>query len=269
MHSLSKILSFPLIILAILIYFWGSKDSLSVWFALPVLLLVVLYVFQGPIDYWGMMHFPPKFDSKILEWLIGNFPPFAALSNDSQEIFKKRLMIYMDSRLFQTVGAEMGEVPADIKAMVAAHGIMMGFYKDDILIGDFDRIYLYKHPFPTPDKPYLHTVETNTEDGVLIFSLEQAINCVVRPDMFYNILYHGYALAFIYLYNDKFSADFENYTQEILAATGFTKEIICTQLGESEIDHKALHIAFYFSHHDVYSSTLPELSKFLDGIFKN
>ncbi|MBK8348424.1 MAG: hypothetical protein IPL08_12655 [Saprospiraceae bacterium] len=152
----------------------------------------------------------------MVYWTIGGYPatlflltqgseigsiiiskPYQQLHESDRSKFEYRMTLYIEGRLFSSVGSELRDVPEDIKCMVAAHGIEMCLGIDDYLIGDMDRIYLYKHPFPTPDFPFLHTVETNIEDGVIILSLEQLTNAVISPETHYNIGYHAYAEAFI------------------------------------------------------------------------
>lgn len=268
MYSLSKLLSLPLVILAVIIFFYAGDGTLSIWIFLPALLLVVLYVFHGPIDYWGMKHFPPQFDPKLLEWLVKNFPQYNELSEDDQMLFRNRLVLYIDSRLFQSVGSELRDVPYDIKAMVSAHAVLMGLRHKDVLIGDFDRIFLYKHPFYTPDKQYLHSVETNTEDGVIILSLEQAVNSILRPNYFYNIIFHAYSEAYIYLlglgaFGDGFTSDVDDLVYEM----GFSPAEIKAQIGEEILNPIATHITFFFSFNTKYREKFPDLTKTLDRIF--
>ncbi len=43
---------------------------------IPVVLLVVLYVFNGPIDHWWRTKYPVKFDEKLDEWLVRFFRPY-------------------------------------------------------------------------------------------------------------------------------------------------------------------------------------------------
>ncbi|MEZ4909842.1 MAG: zinc-dependent peptidase [Saprospiraceae bacterium] len=270
MYSLSKLLSLPLVILAAIIFFYAGDGTLSIWIFLPVLLGVALYVFHGPIDYWGMQHFPPKFDPKLLDWLIKNFPQYNEMFENDQKLFQNRLVLYIDSRLFQSVGSELRDVPFDIKAMISAHAVLMGLHHKDLLIGDFDRIFLYKHPFYTPDKKYLHTVETNTEDGVIILSLEQAVNSILSPKHYYNIVFHAYAEAYIFLLGtDSFGDDFSSTMDDAIYEMGFSPAELRTQLGEEILNPIALHITFYFAYSSKYREKFPFQARNLDSIFKN
>ena len=265
-HSITQVLAFPLIILAVAImYFtWGR---LSVYVAVPVLLLVCLYVFHGVIDHWWLQKFTHGPEPQLREWLQKYFRPYAKFSHKQLQTFDHRLMLYLNGRLFQSVGSEMRAVPEDIKCMVAAHGVEMCLNYRDYLIGEYDRIFLYKHPFPSPNHPYLHSVEVNKEDGVIILSLEQLTNAVLFPEDYFNIGYYAYAEAFADVHASLVFPDCEGTWTRIEEATGWSRERILALTGHEYLNLRSVHISVYFTHRDKYRAEFPEQSALWDKIF--
>jgi len=112
-----------------------------------------------------------------------------------------------------------------------------------------DRIFLYKHPFPTPSKQFLHTVESHVEDGVFIFSLHEWQAATHEPKRFYNNVWYGYVDAFLKISNDDTSpiepyATFEN----IEKIGGYTEDYILKVLGLKAIDPLVILCGLYFTH---------------------
>lgn len=250
----------PLILIAtVMVYLgWSSGSRLSVFVIIPVGLLVVLYTFHGILDHWWLSRFPVPFDTKLKEWLTKNFPPYLKMEDASQKKFEYRLSLYINGRLFQSVGKEMRDVPEDIKCMVAAHGVNMTLGMDDYLIGDVDRIFLYKHPFPSPKYPFLHNVETDTEDGVIILSMEQLINAVIRPDQYYNTAYHAYAEAVVAVNKSLAFPHFSDDSwHDIEQISGWPKDWILQQTGFESLSLLLVHITLFFSMPERYKMLLP------------
>ena len=258
-HSLTKVLSFPLLAIAIFIFYinYDRPFEDKGYIFIPVVLLVVLYVFNGPIDHWWRTKYPVKFDEKLDEWLVRFFRPYNQMPEEIKTKFQNRLTIYMDARLFQSVGSEMKDVPHDIKCMVSAHGVYMTLQQDDYLIGDTDRIFLYKHPFPSPNHPFLHNVEYNAEDGVIILSLEQLSNAILQPETYYNIAYHAYAEAFLNNTKQLITVDVQDSWSQIETISGWSQEQIQAQTGFSQLELLPVHITLYFSMPQQYQQELP------------
>ncbi|MGB4958959.1 MAG: zinc-dependent peptidase [Saprospiraceae bacterium] len=268
-HSISKLLALPLILIAVVIMYLSYHQyfDVSIYIFIPVTLLVVLYVSHGPFDHWWLSKFPIKFDQNLKAWLTKYFKPYYRLESTLANKFEYRMTLYLEGRLFKAVGSELKEVPEDVKCMIAAHGLNMTLGLDDYLIGDFDRIFLYNHPFPSPDHPYLHTVETNTEDGMIILSLEQATNALLFPEDYYNVVYHGYAEALIHSMDDILLPDCSDTWDEVLAISHWTKEVILSQTGLKEISILAVHISLYFSFPEAYKVVNPARFQRFSAIF--
>ena len=258
-HSISKVLGFPIVLLTLGILYqsWSSNSSLSAYLLVPAVLIVFLYVFHGPLDHWWLSRFPVPFDPKLKEWLEKYFTHYQKLDPDTKKKFEYRSALYLDARLFKSVGSEWRDVPEDIKLMVAAHGVYVCLGMDDYLIGDMDRIFLYKHPFPTPENHRLHTVETNIEDGVIILSLEQLTNAVLYPDDYYNIGFHAYAEAFAAVNTKVIFPDCSLTWEKIEEISGWKKENVLMQTGLEELSLLPVHITLFFTKTDQYKKVMP------------
>lgn len=267
-HSFSKTVAVPLALIAGYIAFVNKPITVnSVYVFIPVILLVVLYVFHGIIDHWWISKYPLKFDTKLDEWLQKYFPPYHRLNPEGLEKFKYRLTLYIEGRLFKSIGSEQRDVPYDIKGMIAAHGILIGLNTDDYLIGAMDRIFLYKHPFPTPDHQYLHNVEVNTEDGVIILSLEQVTGAITEPDKYYNVAYHAYAEAFHHIHVNIAYPDVSDSWSGIETVSGWSKDEILKQIGLKSVKLLHVHITLYFSMPDKYKVVFPDKYREFSQIF--
>jgi hypothetical protein len=240
------------------LYEYISRDY-SIYIFVPVILGVLLYVFHGPLDHWWREKFPIPFDPKLDQWLQKHFRPYNLYTADERKKFQYRLGLYLEARLFQSVGSskgaesgapEMIDVPIDFQTMVAAHGIHLSLYMDDYLIGDMDRIFLYKHPFPSRLIPALHNVETHIEDGVLLFNMDHLAHAILDPKQFYNIAYHAYAHSIIEIRKIN---DLPNLSWlDAQNVSGFGQEDINLQLGYVSDDPTVANVVAAFTFPDEY-----------------
>jgi len=238
------------------------------WILLMVFLMIALYVMKAQIDYWWHKKYPLPIEPEIKKWLIHNFPFYNSLDGELKQKFEDRLGLYIEARLFTSLGSKERQVPEDLKAMIAAHAVRVTLNYEDFLIGDFDRIMMYKHPFPTPKHQYLHIVETEVEDGVIIFTLDYLLNGVLEPDRYYNIAYHAFAEAFS-KQNPTIDFSFlEEVTKEHMQLiSGFAVEDLLTTLGYKSLDPVPVIITYYFTFRERFEETLPHIVNKLDDIF--
>jgi hypothetical protein len=255
-HSFSKLLSIPFIIAASVIFitFFGDRSEHLVWIGLPVLFLIMIYVGHGEIDYWWLKQNPIPLDQKIVDWLNKYHDFYRSLSPNDKEEFENRLSNYLFARESLSVGAkEMVEVPHDLKAFIFSQCIMLTFGQEDFLLGDFDRIYFYRHPFPTRRYPRLHTFECEKEDQMIILSIDESIYGVVNPKKSYNIALHAYAEAYIFLYPTKpYPVVCDHGWSGLEKIFKQTKEDILQKCGYDQIDLLAVHMVAYFTDAKMY-----------------
>lgn len=270
-YSLSKILAFPAVLALIIILFlqYNEGYDMGLWFAVPIFILVVLYISYEEIDHWYLRRNPIKLDPEVIKLLNQYIPFYRALDEEGKEKYHNRLSQYITGRSFKSVGSsEMKSVPYDIRAMIATNAVQLAFYQDDYLIGDFDRIFIYKHPFGSPSYKFLHTVETEAQDGVIIYSLEHLIPGITNPELYYNIGMHGYLDAFIKAnptapFPPRLGADWF----DILAISGLPKKQILSTIGFDSADLLVVLGTCYFTYPQAFEKRLPGLKQELDTLF--
>lgn len=260
-HSLSRILSLPiaLSILALLyISYELGHEGVMIWILIPLIVATAVVIFQGQIDFWWNERNPVQLDRPIADWLMKYDPYYKSLHPGQRQSYDNRLVMYMQGRAFASVGSEHHPVPDDIKAIVASNAVKMMMSKKDYLLGDMDRIYLYKHPFPTPRYQFLHTVETDIEDGVFIFSLEHLIPGMINPEKHYNIVMHGYAEAYQRVFPKEAFYFLDKVTWEQLEEVGYhSRDKILSTIGFNQTDIPTVAINHFFTHPRRFSQVLP------------
>lgn len=272
-YSLSKVLAFPLAVIGgiiLLTTFSGYSSKYSVYIFIPVALLVALYVFHGVIDYWWLERHPIPLDDRIKSWFEKNSPYYQKLNEKERIQFENRLSLYENGREFKSVGtSEHKEVPFDIKCIVSSQAIILTSGQSDFLLGDMDRIYFYKHPFPSPTHQFLHTAETHIEDGMILLCSEYALPGISHPDQFYNIAMHAYVEAYINIYpRHQYPTVNQHGWDVIEQISGHSKTKILQTLGFESVNPLIVHIVCYFDYNEQYKSLLPLEYKALSQIFK-
>ncbi len=272
-HSFSKVLA-VIVAIPLLVFMYYTFDGRSQWAVyglVPSLIcLVAIYVGHGEIDYWWIKRHPLTLDKPLLDWLQQYDLFYKGLSQDEKTRFETRLVLYMEARMFKSVGSEHHDVPHDIKAIISGQAVRMSFYQKDHLIGDYDRLFLYKHPFPTPQKQFLHTVETEHEDGVIILSIEHAIPAIVNNGSLYNITMHAFAEAFTKVHQrfDWPDGKIEDW-MAVSNVLGMNKEKIESTIGYQQKDILPVLIVAYFHDRQNFQQYLAEYYDQFEVIFNN
>lgn len=269
-YFLSKILAAPIVLISmgLAYYQYASGQTIGGWIILPVILLVVLYISHPYIDFWYHKKYPIPLDEAIKNWLNSYSSFYKGLSEEEKTKYDYRMSLYLEAREFMSVGSEQKELPEDIKAIVASNAIQMNFHKKDILVGNFDRLFVYKHPFPTPQNQFLHSVETQEEDGVIIYSLEHLIPGITNPELYYNIGMHGYVEAFTMAYPDiSYPTDLNGGWDEVESISGLKKKLILSTLGFEKVDLFIVLATCYFVYPLAFKQKMPQLKAKMDRIF--
>lgn len=271
-HSFASIVGFPFALaFAIIMYYMFTTEDhdLSFWLIPSIIILAIIWIFSPQINYWWWKRNPPPLDPPILKWLQTYSPFYNSLSDESQRNFERRMSLFILGKEFGSMGEEKRELPEDLKGIIANNAIQLTFGRPDFLFDKFDRIVVYKHPFPTPSKQYLHTVETETEDGTLIFSMEHLVPGMLRKGEFYNIGLHGFIDAFLHE-NQKINyPNIDHITwQQLEKISGFSIENILATTGLKEVNKLTVAINHYVTFFDHFSKELPKETQHLNEIFK-
>lgn len=245
---ISMVIALPFILGALytgtqLIYF--EKDEFLYYFLGLIAIVLAIYFAGAEINYWYNKKYPPKLDPPIIMWLERYFPFYTQLEGEEKQKFENRLALYLSVRSFTLMIKERKEIPEDFKAIIAAHGIKMTMGLEDYLVGDYDRIICYNHPFPTPKNKFLHTAEVDHEDGVLLLSIEQLMMGVGQPQQFYNLAYHVYAEALLHLNTEKEQISFQEF--EIEKVSPFSMDQITKMVGYETLDIDVVSLAIFMT----------------------
>ena len=260
-HSLSRILSLP-IALSILTVLYVSYEleyqNAMIWILFPLVIATAVVIFQGQIDFWWNERNPVPLDPPISDCLKKYDPYYTSLDPNQRQNYDNRLVMYMQGRAFVSVGREHHDVPNDIQAIIASNAVKMLISKKDYLLVDIDRIYLYKHPFPTPRHQFLHTVEIDIEDGVFIFSLEHLVPGMINPKEHYNIAMHGFAEAFQMVFPKEDFTYLDQITWDQIEEVGYhSKDKILKTIGFNQTDITTVAINHFFTHPRRFNLMIP------------
>ncbi len=243
-----RLISFILILLigglAYWVYYAGHREY-SVWLIPFVIALVIAQIFAPQIEWWGAKAHPVRIDSVIRRMLLEKFNYYRRLPESLHENFDKRLWLIMKHK--EWIPKKLPSIPEDIKAIVMAPAIVLTMHQEDFLFEKYERIVLYKHPFPSPKYHQWHASETHHEDGVLIFSIEQLFNAFLNPSKYYNIAYHEWAGAWLHTYGVAEAAGMKCLTWELLEKIApYGKTEIEAWLGLPVEDLRQVTIHHYF-----------------------
>lgn len=272
-HKLANLIALPfgicLLIIAYLVY--DSTDSkLLFWAIVPITALVLIYLFSPQINYWWLSKNPVSLDPPIRQMLFKTNPIYESLQMDQQKEFDKRLLLFVEGKEFTGKGREEDttNIPYDIKNLISQVPITMTLNLKEFTFKNFDRIILYKHPFPSPKFQFLHTVETHVEDGLIIFSLEHIQKSLFNKEEYYDITWHGFAEAFVKLNPNLDYPDIpNNIWQDIEEISPQTQQEILNILGFKTIDPLPVLINLYFNYRTAFGKKHPSMLQKFDEIF--
>jgi len=274
-YKLSRIVALPFLILALIIGYYAFKhpqENYLVWGLIPALGLVLIYLFSPQIDYWWLGKNPVEMEPQITDLLNQVNSEYERSNTEEKNEFHKRLTLFIEGKEFIAKGMEKEnmEVPYDVKNMIAQIPITMCKGRKEFTLKHFDRVVLYKHPFPTPMNKFLHTAETHSEDGVVILSLEHVQAAMMNPSGHYDVGYHAFADAFISAYPKEPYPDLpSDIWDSIENISPQNKKQILGTLGFPEVDPMPVLITLYFRHREKFVSVLPDIAGQLDAIFRN
>ena len=274
-HKLANVIAFPFILMAFALGYLTFKNPDSnylVWGLIPALGLVLTYLFSPQINYWWLSKKPVQMDSQITNLLAQVNPYYDEMSPGIKNEFHKRLLLFTEGKEFLAKGMEKETmaVPYDVQNMISQIPVMMTRGREKFTLKHFDRIILYKHPFPTPMNKFLHTMEIHAEDGVVILSLEHVQAAMMQPSQHYDVGYHAFAEAFIAAHpNEAYPELTNDIWDKINQISPQNRDQILGTLGFPEIDPMPVLITLYFRHRAKFEKVLPNISRKLADIFRD
>ena len=261
--SISVIIALPFILLVILTgygLFINEKSTYFYPFIAFVILLVAIYTLQPHIDFLWDKKYPKTLEDKDKVFLQGFSSFYNNLSEDDKTKFEQRVYVFIRSKSFKLVKKEQKELPQDFKIAIASTAIQLSFELNDYLFKKFDHYFVYDHPFPSPKIQFLHSVEVDTEDKMVIFDIELLINSLNIKNNIFNIglfafseIFHkikGNTLLFSEL-NDKI------YWEKIYKIANFNKEYLEQILGFLPPYQFSILSTLFFTHKTNFEIELP------------
>lgn len=270
-NAFSRLLAFPFAIILIIAFSMGGFDfsgPKTIVVMICLIALMLIYVFNRQLDIWWWKRNPPALDLPLKTWMAAHSRYYQELDDQTRDKFEKRLATFVNVKNFTLKAERDYQLEEDVKAILAHEYVRLTLHRDDYLFKDIEQFVLYNHPFGTPDKQYLHTIEVNIDEGVVILSKEQLVNGFLQPTGFVNVGILSAVMAFIKMnprlnYPEVSSLD----AQDIADAHGINLSVIYTALGEARMNNLDLLIFCYLLHPNRTESFDPDRYKALKEIF--
>ena len=272
-HSIANILIIPFAAAFVYIIYQGYNNSDYLnpinYLLVPLLIIiVVLHLFKPQINHWWHKRSPPKLASFIIKWLDTHSEFYNKLSEEDKTEFRSRLSIHLESREFSLMRGEKENLPEDLKAIIAHNLIQLTFGLDDYLLDPYERVVVYNHAFPTPKKQFLHTVEVEHEDGLILISTEQLFPAMLNKHSFYNVGMHAYIEAYLNKYPKTNLPELPYDLPTKLESISKHQLDRVTQTVGYEIENKhIIAINYFFIFPEEFKETLPGLYNSYASIF--
>jgi hypothetical protein len=272
-HSFARILAFPFIIVAGIILYLMFFENTSDWYPYLIPIAVILasiYAFYPKIDFWWHQKHPPKVPAKLNKIIYNASRYFQYLDERGKQRFMDRLGIFMHHKGFYLMRKEKEALPEDIKAIIATCAVTLGMQEEDWFFKKYDYFITYQHPFPTPNKQFLHSVEVNHEDGVMLFNLDLLFQSMVLGTKAFNIALYAFAEAYLLARPLSEISQMEEMDPKKLPDEGeYSYESIIHQIGYPEVYFKAVLVALFFDVPDLVQKHYPEFFALCDKYFNN
>lgn len=154
------------------------------------IMTVGFLVFKDLIDRWGFKFQDVRLDEQVLRMIMTEYPILKSYSPEQIKIFSKRLVYFLHARESYLVLGETEKLDMYHTILIAAPAVIISMEGREDLAPDIERLVAYKHPFPSPKMKFLHAAEYDSEDGVVIISIEQLMQSLRLPEENYHITYH-------------------------------------------------------------------------------
>ena len=172
----------------------------SYYLILPVVIIAACLSLSPQIDAIGYNIWPPKPDLKLLHILKISSPTFDWVKDEDKEAFIINAVTQM--RKMDFIGMKVEDIPSDVQLMSIYPGLLLEYLFDLPMTKEYNRVVLYKHPFPSPQFKEWHSAEVHHEDGVLLLSMEQMMINYLQPEKHYHVVFDAWIRAALHLSPD-------------------------------------------------------------------
>jgi hypothetical protein len=250
-----------LIAAGVILYFLFFEDR-EAWYPYLIPLAVILagiYAYHPRIDYWWHKRQAPSLPEPVKKLVHAGSKYYQGLDEAMQQKFLDRLSLFMNHKAFYIMLKEKEAMPEDMKALIGTCAITLGMQEESYFFDKYDYYIAYQHPFPTPEKRYLHSVELNHEDGVMIFNIDQLFQSMILRNGAFNIGLYAFAEAFLLMNPLSELAQAPEPDPGKMPKEGANSlENIIVQIGYREIYFKAVLTALYFDEPVLLEQHYPE-----------
>jgi len=266
---LSRILVFPaMVIVAILVYLIFKNDwiYLSIYVAIPIVFMGILFVLSPQIDWWWWSKYTPSLSSKITEIFQKHWPLYDKLPEAEKKLFNKRIFLYSKGKAFDFKGLDGN--PEDLKAIVAFFPVLLSLDKKNFLYDPYDHLIFFPVLFPSPEIIKPHASEVHHEDGAMIFSLEHALKGFRDPKKYFNTLLYEFANVHKASYpNEHWPVFNEDEVAFIEHISGFQIESLKKQYGYSDINVSFFALCCFLQEPATFRKLHPGKSASFEALF--
>lgn len=267
--SPARVLAFPFVIYGILFFSLGWYDSdslLTLIFVSSIIILVLIYVFQFQINEWYWKRNMPSLSPKLQSWLRPHSTYYLSLDPIEQELFERRVSLFMKVKSFTVKGSKDYELEEDTKCLISHEFQRLAKGHGDFLYEQLGQIIVYNHPFATPKIASLHAIEIDPEDGVIILSREQLINGFFDSSQV-NIGLLGAIMTFVAAHPRLDYPHVELSPDKIVEIVGLSLSNIYLLLGVDHINKLDLLIYVYVQYPQICHHWDAKLYNRLEAIF--
>ncbi len=263
-HSIAFLIAVPFIVLAIYAgyhVFFMDNAGMFPYLMIFVIIITVIYVFSPQIDFAWYSQYPRELNEKEKLFLTEVSSFYNTLDDEQKVIFEQRLYVFIRSKEFKFVRKEHKELPEDMKLVIAVNAIRVSLGQQKYLYNGFDRYYVYGHAFPTPDKQFLHSVEVNYEDKIVIFNMENLIKGLNIKNRIFNIGIFAFVDIFLHLHTENKYRDIDksDFWEKIETISGLNKESIINTIGYEPESYYSIIFTFFFMFPGESQKEYPEL----------
>lgn len=250
---------------AILFYFLQGMWYLAL--IPPIILGIGFLVFKRPLDEWGFKFQDVKIDDKLTALIQTEYPETIDYNEEELAIFRKRMFYFLYEKESYLVLGEPEELDLYHVILICAPAVIMSMGGKIDKGEDIERVAAYNHAFPSPKMKFLHSVEYDEEDGVVIVSIEQLMLCLRMPQDYYHIAYHLWCERRVSQV-EGFPSVPPTFKDSIQDVYGFDLEAINNLLGYSMNDFKILALHAFFTRKAKMQVLFPELCNEIEVYLK-
>lgn len=260
-------LAFPFVLLIIIAVVFRNVPYIYIALIFGLFGLSFVLVFRQQIHWRWYSKNPPPLDPQMIAIIERKVPYYRNLSTDNKRFFLKRMSLFLMAKEFEAI-AEDGTVPADVKGLIAAAAVQIGFGKEAFLFPDFKRVAIHPSTFRSVENRDFHGSETFIDPeykahSCVIFAGDRLMHAFDEPRAGYNIALHEMANAY------KFKFDLHDveiplinnpmFYQNLAKIRGFTVEQAKEYTKNKTLSPFGLAIEHLFFNPEKFKALMPEL----------